>query len=845
MANFALGSIYATAELRTDDFEAGVNRINNSLQQAEKKVDRSFTGVTKNLGNIGGKMSLALSAPIIGFGALSFKTAAEVETAWKGVAKVYGDTAGDFERDNAMLEASVDRLSDKFAKSRVETLDVLAGLTAMGYEGSEAVQMLDTTMGFAVTGGFASMESAMEAVISTSKIYGATGDDLTAILANLNLVENTTAASMQDLGQAITAAGSTALNAGVDVNELSAYMAIMRERGVEAGEAANGLKTILTRVRTPEAVKFLDEMGIKTTDMNGKMMEADEVLAQVSKRWPELTDVQREDAAQTFAGVYQKSRFLNIMDDLNSENSVYTKTMDALNNSTGAGAAYQNEMNVALESTEMRMARFNNKLDSVREKFGLAFIDAVMPVLDILSKLADWFANLNPNIQQAIVIFGLIIAVVGPLLVIFSTLVTTVTGLAAAFGIAIGPLLIIIGVIVAVIAAVALLIAHWDEVVAFLNTTWQTIVTSAQAYFNSFVAFWTGVWNSITTFLTQTWANIQATLTNAWNSIVNFFTVTIPQIVNTVIDGFISLVVRIPQMLQSILNGIGWFLGFALGLVVYGIPAIVNFVIEWFAQLPGRLQAIWNNITATIQSVWNNVRAWLSQTVNNIVNAVVNFFNQLPGRINAIINGVRNTITAGFNAVRSFLFSTVPAMINSVINWIAQLPSRAGSAVSSLGGTIRGAFSSAWNAVIGEVSSWPGRLYQWGSNIVSAFADGIRNAVGQIADAFASGLNAAKGMIMGQSPPKEGPWKNIDKWGLNVGEAWVEGVQKAISGFSPSGLGEMAVTAPAPRAITKQVTEQYHIDVKPGMFVGGAIETRRLAETVIDAIDQVRKVKGQ
>ena len=41
-------------------------------------------------------------------------------------------------------------------------------------------------------------------------------------------------------------------------------------------------------------------------------------------------------------------------------------------------------------------------------------------------------------------------------------------------------------------------------------------------------------------------------------------------------------------------------------------------------------------------------------------------------------------------------------------------------------------------------------------------------------------MENAKRFIQGNSPPKEGPLKQIDKWGFNIGEAWVSGFAGSI-----------------------------------------------------------------
>ena len=134
-----------------------------------------------------------------------------------------------------------------------------------------------------------------------------------------------------------------------------------------------------------------------------------------------------------------------------------------------------------------------------------------------------------------------------------------------------------------------------------------------------------------------------------------------------------------------------------------------------------------------------------------------------------------------WNSIANFFTQTIPNAFNSMVNLIKQLPQRIGDGLSSLGNSFRNAFSNAWNALTGQLSSWGGKIWDWGRNIAQSFIDGFKNALSGIANAFKDTINNAKRFIQGNSPPKEGPLREIDKWGFNIGEAWVSGFSGSIS----------------------------------------------------------------
>ena len=133
-----------------------------------------------------------------------------------------------------------------------------------------------------------------------------------------------------------------------------------------------------------------------------------------------------------------------------------------------------------------------------------------------------------------------------------------------------------------------------------------------------------------------------------------------------------------------------------------------------------------------------------------------------------------------WNSIANFFTQTIPNAFNSMVSMISQLPQRIASGLSSLGSSMRNAFVNAWNTVVGEIRNWGGRIWDWGKNIAQSFIDGFKNALNGIGEAFKRTIENAKRFIMGNSPPKEGPLREIDKWGFNIGEAWVSGFSGSI-----------------------------------------------------------------
>lgn len=300
-----------------------------------------------------------------------------------------------------------------------------------------------------------------------------------------------------------------------------------------------------------------------------------------------------------------------------------------------------------------------------------------------------------------------------------------------------------IGAIIAVTVVPAFIgwaIAAGSAAIATIAATWPLLLLAIAvglviAAIVWLVMNWEQVWNTIVT-----------VAQNVWNTLVQFFTVSVPAFVETVITFLKELPTKILDFVWNvIILGFVEFLGLLVGLAVYGIPNLINTIINFLVNLPGM--------------VWN------------ILVSVYNFFVQ------------------AWNNIWNWLKTNIPIMISNVVAFIQQLPGKVWTIMVELKGKAEKGIKDAWTALLDEVKQWPQRMFDWGKKVIQSFADGIKNAIGAIADAFKEGMNRAKSLVEGKSPPIEGPFKEIDKWGFNVGMAWVDGFNQAFSTLSlPSTL---------------------------------------------------------
>jgi hypothetical protein len=246
------------------------------------------------------------------------------------------------------------------------------------------------------------------------------------------------------------------------------------------------------------------------------------------------------------------------------------------------GGAASRHAKTAAGRMEILKARFAD----LTENIGAALLPVLEKLGAILGKVAGWFENLSPQMQNIIVYAGLAVAALGPLVYIFGTLATVV-------GVLLSPITLVILALAAIAAAAYLLWTNWDTIWTWIkeHPAIAVIVTILATPVAAFVTIVGGLkwlyenWDSI-------WSEIQAVtdavvgaVTGAWNFMGG--------VISAVYNGVIAPVLGA--------------LGFAIGLVRGAIESLMS---------------VWSAVWSAIGAVIGPIAAGIVGTLSSIVGVI-------------------------------------------------------------------------------------------------------------------------------------------------------------------------------------------------------------------------------
>ena len=315
--------------------EATIKKMNRELDKMGKTMSRAFSGgpgaggdKVRALGTGLSKATVradefnksleASNARVIAFGA-SAGLIMNVEKAMRAMVASAIKVEKAMADVNVVMQASTKTL-DKFgkgmfkvAKETAQGFDTVAeAATELARQGLGMEKTLQRTKDALILTRLTGMNAADSVKSLTAAVNSFNKEGVTSaqVVNRMAKVDAAFAVSSEDLAKSISRVGSSAVDAGVSMNELMAITTAVQQRTARGGAViGNAFKTIFTRIQSSDVQSKLKGFGIATEDMSGKMLNGIQVMENLAKRFDGLTKSQQASISESVAGVFQDKYF--------------------------------------------------------------------------------------------------------------------------------------------------------------------------------------------------------------------------------------------------------------------------------------------------------------------------------------------------------------------------------------------------------------------------------------------------------------------------------------------------------------------------------------------------------
>jgi hypothetical protein len=376
----ALSKDFKLKGLNEKAFTQPLGRITGATNEFQKSLDASNARV----------IAFGASAGIIYQVQKSFadliRTTIDVEKSLKDINVILNASP-------ATLKAFGDQLFD-IAKNTGQTFkEVATAATELARQGLGVEETLKRTRDALILTRLSGLDtvSSVEALTSAVNSFSKVGLDSTVVINKLANVDAAFAVSSGDLANAIQRVGTTALDAGVNFDQLLAIVTSVQQTTARGGAViGNSLKTIFTRIQRQDTLESLSGIGIAVKDLQGNTLPAIGILEQLARKFDSLSDSQKSVIAEQVGGVFQINILKAALGDLSKEYSVYTNALDVAGSSTDQAIQRNEELNqtvsALLNKTLANVTRVGSQIGES------AFKPTINNLLTTLNKGLDAFS---------------------------------------------------------------------------------------------------------------------------------------------------------------------------------------------------------------------------------------------------------------------------------------------------------------------------------------------------------------------------------------------------------------------------------------------------------------------
>ena len=466
-----------------DQFSAGVQASIALLSKGTKEAQKAWKSVQQtgdSIAKVGGSITKTISVPIAAMGAAGVKNFSSVDKQLRLVQATMGSTA----EEAAQLEKSIKTSASNSVFSMQDSADATLNFARQGFKAAEAADMLTPALDLAA-GTATDLSTVTSGLGNTMKAFGASSSEAahyTDMMAKAQAQANTDVVGLFD---AMSVAGATANTVGWNFADLATLTGVFGDKSISASEGATALNTGLMRMASGSSREAMKELGIEVFNTNGTMKSMPETIGALQKGFAGLSAQEQLAAASSIFGKNQAAKWLTLI------NGPGVESLESMKSSIeGATGASHDMAEALLSGPGGSIEKLKSSIDVLTYSVGDLLSKYVQPVIDKANELVTAFNEMDPAQQEQIVKWGLIAAAVGPTIMVFGKLVSTVGTVGLVVSKAVGtanrlykgfktlsagakvaqvglaglmsPAAVVIAVIAAVALVVAAVITHFD-----------------------------------------------------------------------------------------------------------------------------------------------------------------------------------------------------------------------------------------------------------------------------------------------------------------------------------------------------------------------------------------------
>lgn len=484
---------YIALEQEIQKAESALKRLNSETSNVSANM-QAFGEKAKQVGDkftsVGKEVSKA-SAVAVGAGVASYKAWSEVDDALDSVAAGTGATGKE-------LESLQQTAKDVYTSMPVDikaTGQAVADInTRLGLQGDALEEATRQFMKYSEVNS-SDVSTSIETVAKAMNDANIPTSELNSVLDELTSASQASGLTVDTLAEALSQNGVQMRALGFNTQETIALLATMEKNGVNSSVVLTGMKKAMANYTNAGKDANVELGNLFQGIQDGTVSASDAMDVFGTKAGASLYQYIQE-------GKLNYQDLLKVLQDSNGQlDASYEAMLDPMDQ---AKVAMNNLKQVGADLFDQIQATLAPMIQAIAEN---------------LQRFSQWFGALDPNVQQFIVIVGLVVAALGPVLIFIGQICTGV-----------GKIIEIVGFLGEFLAPV------FSAIGSGLNALWGLILANPViAIVVGIIAVIALLWTKCEWFrngVTNLINNIRDGFKNGWNKIKNIWTNAIDGIKN-------------------------------------------------------------------------------------------------------------------------------------------------------------------------------------------------------------------------------------------------------------------------------------------------------------------------
>ena len=630
-----------------------------------KEVGDKVKAVGDKIANFGQKLTTTVTLPIVAAGTKAAQSFYEVDKTMTLTNQTMGSTA----EEAKMLNAAMEEAARNSIYSMSDAANATLNFARAGLDAAQAADILAPAMALAAGEG-GNLDTVSQGLVGTLNGFGA---DFNQAAHYADVFANACNNSMLDvdsLSNSMGIAANVFKTAGYSVEDAALYIGVMADKNIEAGEAANALKTGIARLVSPakQGAEALDALNWSITNADGTMKDTITIQKELHDKFKDLSEAEQISAASAIFGKMQMSKWLALI-------NTAPEDVQKLADSIGVNNTAMEMSDAMMEGQAGSILRLKSSLDVLMTSFGRIIAEYIQPLVDKLQELTDKFQAMDEEDKKRIVRIAALVAAIGPALLIIGKVIAAVSTIISAIGFVISlvgklitaiaaiasPVTIIIGVIAALVAAFVYFYNTNEEFRNKVNAIWEGIKEAFSSAFETIK----GWFDKFVEWISPIVESVKGALSAIWELVST--------IVGMIVNHIKTKIDENRAFIQAALDAIKIIFSTAWSIIKNGVEATLNAIKAIFTGFFDVLKNLAKAFTSLLKGDWKGALDYLKAAAQSGLDAIKNVFNSFKSALSNVFNDLKSAMSRWGKDMIQNLIDGIRSKINAVKNEISNL----------------------------------------------------------------------------------------------------------------------------------------------------------------------------